>query len=91
MSATPAFRTETNSAAPEPAQAPDLRAGPWTASDFVAQPPPSPARELQHELARRLQAGEAPRWSRRRTALFVLVTCGTFWAVTAAVVARLLH
>lgn len=87
LAATPAFKTETTAPDPTPAARGSLLAAAGVAPPLQA----SPARELQHELARRLQADEAPRWSRRRTLLFVLVSCGSFWAATAAVVARLLH
>jgi len=68
-----------------------VRESPWAAADLDAQPQHSPARALQHELARRLAQDEAPRWSPRRTLLFILVTCGSFWLATALVIGRLLR
>ena len=50
----------------------------------------SPARRLQEQLEWSLadEAGETDRWSRRRAAAFVVVTCGSFW-IAAALLARL--
>lgn len=60
-------------------------ADPWTA------PAASPALELQDQLHHAF--AEAPveaRWSYRRTAAFLLVTCGGFWAGLAFLIHQLL-
>jgi len=41
--------------------------------------------DMQRELERRLLAEPAaPKWSNRRTLVFIAGTCGLFWAVVAA-------
>lgn len=50
----------------------------------------SPARRLQEQLEWSLldEAATPDRWSHRRTAAFVIVTCGSFW-IAAALLIRL--
>lgn len=49
----------------------------------------SPARRLQEQLEwSLLDAADTNRWSHRRTAAFVIVTCGSFW-IAAALLVRL--
>lgn len=65
----------------------------------AAQPAmPNPSHALQRELAEAVAAGVfesgaydmTRRWSTRRTAAFVVVTCGTFWAGVGWLASRLL-
>ncbi len=88
-------------ATPEPAHAPEAFAPdgpppfaprPVDAAASIAIPPhPSPAREMIAGLEQALAAPEAgladeARWPARRTLIFVLVTCGAFWAGFAAAI-----
>lgn len=43
----------------------------------------SPARELQEHLSRSIDAAPGPRWSRRKTLLFVVAVCGGSWLALA--------
>ena len=51
---------------------------------------PSPVVALQQRLKSALteQAGEK-KWSRRKTLAFIMLTCGSFWAIAALLVSRL--
>lgn len=59
---------------------------------------PNPSHALQRELAQAVAAGVfepgaydmTQRWSPRRTAAFVVVTCGAFWAGVSWIASRLL-
>jgi hypothetical protein len=43
----------------------------------------SPARELQEHLSRSIDGAPGPRWSRRKTLLFVVAVCGGSWLALA--------
>jgi len=69
-----------------PADAPRPQPQPQLADDAAAARP-SPALGLQ----RRLDAAygeETRKWSARRTLLFILATCGGFWALVLALLLR---
>ena len=70
---------------PQPAQKPRARLA--DEQDAASE---SPARRLQEQLEWSLLdgAGVPDRWSGRRTAAFVVVTCGSFW-IAAALLVRL--
>ena len=52
---------------------------------------PSPAMHMQDALLQAFATVEAEeKWSPRRTAAFLLVTCGGFWACVAALVFTLI-
>lgn len=52
----------------------------------------SPARRLQRGLEGSLQVDQAAeRWSPRATLLFILATCGGFWALAALALRSALH
>ena len=52
----------------------------------------SPARALQNELLSRLSQDETEaKWSPRKTMLFLVGTCGSFWAVVGWCAYSLLH
>ena len=52
----------------------------------------SPARRLQQRLRGSLEAdGERGRWTPRATLLFILATCGGFWALIAVALQSVLH
>ena len=63
-------------------------------ASLAIPPHPSPAREMIVGLEQALTATEveddAARWPARRTAAFLLVTCGAFWAGAGAALALLL-
>lgn len=52
-----------------------------------AAPTVSPATQMQAELARAFDASPSPdKWSARRTAAFLVLSCGLFWTGLAYVV-----
>ena len=70
-----------------PQPAPKMRARLADERDPASE---SPARLLQDQLqwSLREETPAAERWSQRRTAAFVIVTCGSFW-IAAALIIRL--
>ena len=65
------------------------------AADLSAAPVASPARTLQEELQDQLHHAleDEPiesRWSSRRTAAFLVVTCGSFWTGVAVLIHQIL-
>jgi hypothetical protein len=65
--------------------------GPTLAQSEAAPAWPSPARSLQDELAERVAWEGAPKWSRRRTFLFVVGVCGAFWSAVGALALAAIH
>ena len=58
---------------------------PIRVADPDAEPTPSPAAELQIQLHKAFAPDiDGERWSYRRTAAFLVVTCGGFWSCVAA-------
>lgn len=76
-------------------------ARPVPVEDGVFEPtgaPGNPARDLQREVAAAAARGafgavaasaDDDRWSQRRTLVFILATCGAFWAAVAFAMSRL--
>ncbi len=88
--AVPKRRSAAGSSAPLPSP----KAGVRLAAEGD-QASPSPALQRIDDLGARLGAFErnedAPRWSHRKTAAFIAVTCGGFWICAALGIARLLR
>jgi hypothetical protein len=90
--AVPKRRSAAGSAAPSAAPKPGVRLA--AEGDRAS---PSPALQRMDDLGARLGAFEhqeddpAPRWSHRKTAAFIAVTCGGFWICAALGIARLLR
>ncbi|ADM08439.1 NADH dehydrogenase subunit I [Parvularcula bermudensis HTCC2503] len=47
--------------------------------EFTGEAPISPALRMQHLLGKEFASVSEEKWSPRKTALFVVLTCGSFW------------
>ncbi len=92
MRARKTARPEFDPTTPDTSAAQTKRAPKFTVADAKSPPARSPARALQGELSARFPYEPAgTSWSKRATLLFIVGSCGAFWAAAAGVAAILMR